>query len=68
MSASNAPGNCPACGEARFRREDFIFYALPSNLTGATAVARDTGYASAAHFELQMRIDVHPAPAGGAPD
>ncbi|MFG1231720.1 hypothetical protein V5F72_05345 [Xanthobacter flavus] len=67
MSASVARGNRPACGEGRFCREDFMCQALPSNLAGAAAVARDTGYCSPTYFVFQMRIDGHPDPERGVP-
>ncbi len=65
MSASVARGNRPACGEGRFCREDFMCQALPSNLAGAAAVAKDTGYCSPTYFVFQMRIDGHPDPERG---
>ena len=67
MSASVARGNRPACGEGRFCREDFMCQALPSNLAGAAAVAKDTGYCSPTYFVFQMRIDGHPDPERGVP-
>lgn len=67
MSASVARGNRPACGEGRLCREDFMCQALPSNLAGAAAVAKDTGYCSPTYFVFQMRIDGHPDPERGVP-
>lgn len=67
MDASVARGNRPSCGEGRFCREDFMCQALPANLPGVAAVARENGFCSPTYFVFQMRIDGHPDPVDGVP-
>ncbi|MFG1298759.1 hypothetical protein V5F49_03075 [Xanthobacter sp. V3C-3] len=67
MDASVARGNRPTCGEGRFCREDFMCQALPANLPGVAAAAKDNGFCSPTYFVFQMRIDGHPDPLKGVP-
>lgn len=67
MNASVARGNRPSCGEGRFCREDFMCQALPPNLPGVAAAARENGFCSPTYFVFQMRVDGHPDPMAGVP-